>query len=834
MSDPNDQHSNSGISPARLGLRRAVARAVMFWERALPALWPAAGITGLFLAIALAGGFLILPGWLHGLVLVGFAFFFATRLWRGIRRIKAPTGAEATRRLETDSNLPHRPLTVIEDRPAIGVIDPETDRLWNQHLAQAAAAARNIRLRWPRPNMAGRDPFALRIGLGVLLVVGIFAAGGDASNRVTGAFMPDLRGLTNTQSASLELWITPPEYTNLPPRLLASAGPRSTSVGDTDRNSDIEVPVGSTLLAQVSPARRTPSLHIGEESLDLESVSQNSWRIEATLDAVGPHETRVKASRSTLSAWQINVLPDTAPEISFAESPLGTSSNTLQLSYAGKDDHGIVAVSAEVTWPGVSADQTARPIAPVAIELPLPQPDPREGNAVSIHDLTEHPWAGLEVDIRLTATDGRGQTGQTDRLAVFLPERSFNHPVAREIIEQRRVLALSPVSRREVARSLHNIASFPQRFDNDVVVFLVLMSARSRLVHARPGNDPGPLLSQLWDTALRLEDGALSLTQRELAELQQELQQAIENGASDVEIQELLAELRDALDRYLEALAQNLSQALEGMDLSLLPEAGEDLDIIDREDIRDLLQQLEQMARLGDTESVAQLLERMQQMLQALRDAPNQLQQQSNSPAQEMLRDLQDVVRQQQELQDDVFQRNQRGERLSEEEAQRLREAQNEIRRQLGELMRQLGEMTDQIPENLGNAEDAMGDAEGALEGGDLPGALGDQARALAELQQGAQSMALQMLRRPGQGQGPGQQQGLAQPGQEGFDPLGRRLPTENQDQPFGADSAQQGIGDGEQALRALEILDELRNRALDQTRPKLERNYLERLLRRF
>jgi hypothetical protein len=226
----------------------------------------------------------------------------------------------------------------------------------------------------------------------------------------------------------------------------------------------------------------------------------------------------------------------------------------------------------------------------------------------------------------------------------------------------------------------------------------------------------------------------------------------------------------------------------------------------------------------------------MQQILQALRDAPNQLQQQSNSPAQEMLRELQDVVRRQQELQDDAFQRNQRGERLSEEEAQRLREAQNEIRRQLGEVMRRLGEMTDQIPENLGNAEDAMGDAEGALEVGDLPGALGDQARALAELQQGAQSMALQLLRRPGQGpgQGPGQQQGLAQPGEEGFDPLGRRLPTENRDQPFGVDSTQQGIGDGEQAHRALEILDELRNRALDQTRPALERNYLERLLRRF
>jgi len=811
-------------------MRRVVARASMLWERAWPALWPAVGVAGLFLSIALSGGLTALPGWLHGLILLGFAIIFATQVWRGMRRIKPPTGAEATRRLETDSNLSHRPLTVIEDIPAIGVVDPETDRLWRLHLARAAAAARNIHLRWPHPHLANRDPYALRIGIGVLLIIGIFAAGNDATNRVAQAFTPDLQGLADGPSASLELWITPPDYTNLPPRLLASADPRATA---TQFESDVPVPVGSTLLAQVSHARRAPSLRIGDTNQDLVSVSENGWQIEASLDDVGPQSMGVNASGRTIGEWQINVLPDTAPEISFVESPQGTGSNTLQLSYDGTDDHGIVGVTAEITWPGVTTRQTIRP---VAIELPRPRPDPREGSAVSVHDLTEHPWAGLEVDVRLTATDGRGQTGHTDRLAVLLPERSFSHPVAREIIEQRRVLALSPDNRREVARSLHNIGSFPQRFDNDVVAFLALMSARSRLVHERATNDVTPILSQLWDTALRLEDGALSLTQRELAELQEQLQQAIEDGASDTEIQALMEELREALNRYLEALAQNLSQALEGMDLSLLPEAGDELDIIDQDAIRELLEQLEQMARLGDAESVEQLLERMQQMLQALRDAPNQLQQQSNSPAQEMLRELQDVVRRQQELQDDVFQRNQRGDRLSEEETQRLREAQNEIRRQLGEVMRQLGEMAEQIPENLGNAEDAMGDAEGALEGGDLPGALGDQARALAELAQGAQSMALRMLRQPGQGpgQGPGQQQGLAQPGQEGFDPLGRRLPSENDDQPFGVDGSQQGIGDGEQARRALEILDELRNRALDQTRPALERNYIERLLRRF
>ncbi|MEK9965397.1 MAG: TIGR02302 family protein [Rhodospirillaceae bacterium] len=833
MSDLNEFGPDIGKPrrPAHLGLHRAIARLSLFWESAWPALWPAAGIALLFLTLALLDVFPLLPGWFHGLILAGFATLFVWQFHRGLRRIRPPSAAAATRRLETDAGLAHRPLTVIEDRPVVGVVDPETERLWQRHVAQAAAAARGLRLRWPRPQLAERDPYALRIALGVLLTIGVVAAGEDANRRIDAAFSPDLRSLANANPPSLELWITPPDYTNLPPRLLASADPKSAARNEDGRG--LEIPVGSTLLAQVSQARRAPVLAIGEQERELEPVGGENWRIEAALDATGPQILQLEASGRDLGTWEISVLPDTAPTISFVESPQGTASSTLQISYDGADDHGIVDVTAEITWPGEPENTT---LAPVSIELPLPNPDPRAGSAVSVHDLTEHPWAGLEVDIRLTATDGRGQTGQTDRLAVLLPERTFNHPVARAIVEQRRVLAQSPDSRREVARSLHNIGAIPQRFDNDVVVFLALMSARSRLVHMHAGESVLPILSQLWDTALRLEDGALSLTERELAELQQQLRDALENGASEEEIQELLEEYRAALDRYLEALAQNLSQALEGMDLSTLPEAGDDANLVDREAIQQMLDQIEQMARLGDTESVEQLLERMQQMLQALRDAPNQLQQQSASPAQEMLRELQDIVRRQQELQDDLFQRNQRGERLSEEEAQRLRDAQNEVRRQLGEMMRRLGEMTDQIPENLGNAEDAMGDAENAIEGGDLPGALGDQARALAELQQGAQSMALQLLRQPGQGQGPGQQQGgVAQPGQEGFDPLGRELgdQEENPDGFFSQDSGRE-VGDGEQARRALEILDELRNRALDRTRPSLERDYLERLLRRF
>ncbi len=798
-------------------------------------MWPPVGIAGAFVALALLDVFALVPGWLHALAILAFAGVFARAAWRAGRALRWPSSAQATRRLERDSGLAHRPLTTIDDRPALGANDPAAERLWQIHMARAAAAAKQVHLCVPHPNLAARDPFALRILLAVALVVAVFAAGDRAETRLAQAVTPDLGSLGRADPVSLELWITPPDYTNQPPRLLASADPKSTTATPSDNaggtaGGPARVPVGSKLLAQVNGGSSAPVVVMGETSLDMEQVSETAWRIEATLDSVGPQTVTIDQSRDSLGHWPIEVVADTPPDITFSDAPAPNDSKSLVIGYDARDDYGVVEVRAAITWPGVPP---ASGIENLDLELPLPRPDPREGAASSIHDLTAHPWAGLEVDIQLTATDGRGQTGQTDRLSVILPEREFKHPVAREIVAQRRVLALSPENRRDVARSLHNIGAAPGRYGNDIAVFLSLMSTRSHLLHGATDESLMPVLSQLWDTALRLEDGSLSLAQRDVAKLQEQLRQALENGASEEEVQEIMEQLRAALDRYLEALAENLSQALEGMDLSTLPEVGAEANLLDRDAIQDLLRELEQAARLGDMESVQQMMERLQEMMQALQNAPNMMrQQQSTSPAQQFMRQLQDVLRRQQGLHDDTFQRQQRGEPMSPSESQAARDAQNEIRRQLGELMRQLGEMTNEIPENLGNAENAMNDAERALGDGDLEGALSSQMRALDELRQGGQQMALQFMRQQGPGQGPAE--GVAQPGQEGFDPLGRPVEEPGEDAEGFAATGQGRVGEGDQAERALEILDELRTRLRDQGRPEAEIDYLLRLLRRF
>ena len=70
-------------------------------------------------------------------------------------------------------------------------------------------------------------------------------------------------------------------------------------------------------------------------------------------------------------------------------------------------------------------------------------------------DLTEHPYAGLDVDITLEATDAAGQTGTSNTVLFKLPARLFSDPLARALIEQRQNLGGlgSAVARGRVLRT---------------------------------------------------------------------------------------------------------------------------------------------------------------------------------------------------------------------------------------------------------------------------------------------------------------------------------------------------------------------------------------------
>jgi hypothetical protein len=125
-----------------------------------------------------------------------------------------------------------------------------------------------------------------------------------------------------------------------------------------------------------------------------------------------------------------------------------------------------------------------------------------------------------------------------------------------------------------------------------------------------------------------------------------------------------------------------------------------------------------------------------------------------------------------------------------------------------------------------------MDEAEEALRNEDFAGALDRQAEALEALREGMRNLGEALAQQQGQPYGEGTREGEA---------FGRADPDSQRD-PLGRSSGEMGrIGSDRNMLqgddvyrRAQDLLDEIRRRSGDQTRPDTELDYLRRLLNRF
>ncbi len=88
--------------------------------------------------------------------------------------------------------------------------------------------------------------------------------------------------------------------------------------------------------------------------------------------------------------------------------------------------------------------------------------------------------------------------------------------------------------------------------------------------------------------------------------------QAPEEGAPDEEIEQLMAELRQALDDFLRELAQ---RSLENQDQAQQMPLDPNAQTVDRNDLQRLLDAIENMARRGARDSARQMLSDLRNML---------------------------------------------------------------------------------------------------------------------------------------------------------------------------------------------------------------------------
>ncbi|TXH34329.1 MAG: DUF4175 family protein [Rhodospirillaceae bacterium] len=791
-----------------------LARATLILERLAPLGLTLLFILGIFLTAALFGVFRYLPAWFHAALLAAALLALIGALWFQLRRFDWPGRETAIRRLERDSNLQHRPLTHLNDALSMGNDDPGLAALWTQHRARLLAAIGRLHVAPPRGDWSLRDPYALRGLLLLLLVIAVIGAGDLWPRRLLQALTPNFAGYASSEKVTVEAWITPPEYTGLPPISLTT--------GAAAGNAVLSVPTGSKLLVQAEGVGAKAVLSANNQSSDFRMLDPLTQRIETKLtegDAIG-----IRAAGSTLADWRIRIVADHSPTAEFAGNPNATDRGVLHLEYRASDDYGVKDLRAFIQRDG----QT------IETGLPLQSRDSKKATGSSYLDLTSHPWAGLPVEMRLVARDALGQVGATAPIALTLPERQFFHPVARALIAARKQLTEAKLDDRKgllaIARELFTVGEQPEAYDHNMAAYLAINLAWRRLTDSLGVDQAGRenLQQLLWDTALAIEDGGTSLAMRDLRRLQRELEDALARNASPEEIEALMNKLQQAMNQYLQNLQQQLQRAVE-KGLKLGP-VNPNSTRLTQQDLNDMLNNARRMAQNGSKESAQQMLNRLQQMLENLQAGIPSMSA-GNGQNQQMMNDLGRIMQQQQKLLEQTFrmQRDQNGQggQGQEGDAGMSAAEQEALRHQLGKLMQDAGNATGNLPRGLGQAEQAMRGAGEALRQGDLDSAANAQNEALSHLQQGLGQLG-QMLSQKSGGQrsGPGQR--------DRMDPFGRASPGSEDSGSNATETNGVKVPDQDAMQRSRQIFEELRQRRNDPSRPKLERDYIDRLLRQF
>ncbi len=845
--------------PSRLALAARRARYAILWERVWPPLAALATAAGLFLALSWLGVWLWLPplgraaglGVFLALALVAaFPFLF----------VRVPGFADALHRLDRVSGLRHRPATAIADRLAVNAHDPYALALWNAHVARSLQNAKALRAGAPAPRLAGRDPYALR-GLVLIAVIATFiAAGGERWHRVAAAF--DWRGVVVPANFRLDAWVAPPAYTARPPIILPGIHPGETTA--TAAEGPINVPVNSILVVRAT----------GKLKLDLSTSGGLVPASDEGHPPAGAEEHRFTIAgtgTATLRGagenlvWPFNAIPDKPPTIALIKDPEQQSRGSLLLSYRLEDDYGVAeahATFARKEDPGAAGHpdvHAARPLyGPPDFALVLPQARTKNGTGQTIKDLTDHPWAGADVSMTLSARDDAGNEGKSEPFDFRLPERVFTKPLARALIEQRRNLALDANTRPLVTTALDALAIAPERFTKEAGVYLGLRSVYWLLTNAKSDDDLRNVVTRLWQMAVGIEDGDVANAEEALRNAENALQQALDRGASEQELKALMEQLRAAMDRFLQAMAEQLKNGRE-LARPLSPDAR----VLSSRDLQNMLDRLENLARSGAKDAARQLLQQLQEMMENLQmGMPD-----GNEGDEDMmsaLDELGDMIHQQQQLRDRTFQqgqqqRNSREGRPGQRQQPngnslgQLQQNQQALRDRLKKLLedlknRGLGQNDQQGQSNqgqgqaqgqgqgeqqfdqLGRAGEAMGDAAGNLGDGDADSAVESQGRALDALRKGAQGLAQSMQQQMGRGPGPGRPGRFGQSrAQQDTDPLGRPL----RGREYGDDTTVKVPGEID-VQRARRIIEELRKRFGDFARPQEELDYIERLLKSY
>ncbi len=835
-------------------------------ERGLQAFWPLLSVIGIILASLMLRLHEFVPGeflWLAGtLALLAILAAFGA----GLRMLRWPSRPDALARL--DDSLLDQPIQAILDKQVIGVDNSTAIAIWRTHQERMLKRTQAAHFVQPDLRLSSHDPFALRF-IALIAVAVAITFGSISRVGSIGDITPPTLAAT-TAIPTWEGWAEPPQYTGQPTIYLHDLTTDSVQLPQSTQFTlrFYGEPDALTFTETVSRSEQ-------EAPSDDNSVHRFEVQQSGELRIEGPAERHLR----------IVMVADQPPNISVEGAARLADFGQFALPFAAQDDYGVVAAKATIALDltavlrahGLQVDPEPR--ADTELLLPLPVVGDRTMIAAEFsEDFAEHPWANLPVTITLTAIDEIDNQGETEAYATTLVARRFFDPIAAAVAEQRRDLLWSRENAKRVALILRALSHRPEDvFDKDAHYLrlrYIIRRLEAQIPVGLSTENQEEIASALWDLALLLEEGDLSDALARMQRAQERLSEAIRNGATDQEITELMQELRQATQDYLNQLSRQTQNQQQGD--SDQRQLSENALAMTQDDLQRMMDRIQELMEQGRMAEAQQALEEFQRLMENMRVTQGGGQN-GQSPGERVLQDLSRTLRQQQELSDQAFRDLQeqfgtepgtgqpggdsnaengeggegdsfgsdglgRGQGQTEEQpngrpgrggtselglANRQRDLRDTLQEQQGRIPSVGSPSGEATNDALDRARRAMEDAEQSLRNQDLAEAIDQQSEAIEALRDAMRALG-EALAQNQSGQSGSGNQGSAF-GEQLRDPLGRRAGSQ------GGIDTRDGLLQGDDVYRrARDLLDEIRRRSGEGSRPDLEIEYLRRLLERF
>ncbi|HRQ60114.1 MAG TPA: DUF4175 family protein, partial [Alphaproteobacteria bacterium] len=740
----------------------------------------------------------------------------------------------------------------------------DASHLWKRARTRALDNVRNLRIPFPRALIARRDPYALRLAALLLLVTGFAVAGADWPHRLKAGLVPIAALMPEGLPKTITLTFVPPAYTGQSQSVVSGPG---------WMRETLTLPIGTVMKATALSSLGTPAFTLDDQSFRFTPQGQGSYTLEATITK----GEKLGISRFGLPVMNvpISITPDNPPAVEAIAGEDGKpftilQDQTLRFALNASDDYGAKDLHMDMKLDPMIGDPPPIGEAVSDIRAITSPKGGKPQRTDPVYDFTASPWAGLPAIVEFSVTDHAGQTGSMPPITLTLPEREFRHPVSQALITQRKALIWSPMGEPSgIVVALEALLANPKAFQDDQIAYLGIKVAAARLKYAyifKNQSVPSSrsVVDLLWDTALRIEDGNLSLAARNLRDAQRELENALrENKLNKEEMMKLTDKVRELLQQYLSEMQEELQKRIQnGEQMPMIPP--EMLSQrLDQDKLDSFMQQMLEEMTNGNTQKAQEMLSQLQKLLDSVNPSLAMPMPQDMQQMDEGINEMQQLIERQEELlaqtklqaesaeaprkslgnlqellklEPDMLEQLTAQIPEAEVNTQSNKIEQDALRFVLGQLMLDAGAVFKEIPRNLGMAEMEMRESADQL-GQNKPRLSvphqEDTIKLLKEAQQQMQKELGERMQQMMSGAGAPMFFSMPSFGNRQLDPLGRPL---NDDQNGTPNSlyAPVEIPDEAERQRAEEIQKLLRDRSGELYRPADELDYFRRLLKQF